>query len=170
MLSAAQQGWGKIEASDSPTAAMYSRAEEIAKRVALILAANLISDPAELDSRPPKPISALLTGAACELVDWSIGMGCGLIRQYATDSPHGQMVKLVLESFTKVATKARADKARPEPGVPAWMVRKNHQNIDGPKFDGIVRQLIETRQLVDVTPPARRGQLLCPVHLLGEGR
>jgi hypothetical protein len=170
VLRDAERRWSEQQRSGLPTAAMFSRAEENAKKVALILAANQIADPMELDSRTPKPIGPLLAGAACALVDWSIGQGCQLIQEFAANSQHGQLVKSILDVFERLAAKARADKKKPEPGIPAWMAKKNCKHIDGQKFDGIVRQLIETRTLADVTPPGRGGQLLCPTALLEAGK
>ena len=169
ILKRSQARWGKMEASDSPMAAMFTRAEEIAKKVALILAANIIVNPAQLDATNPEPIPSNLVGAACDIVDWSIRSACRLIQQYAEDTPQGAVIKAVLEKFSKMAIRARADETRPEPGVPVWKVKKNFQHIPGWQFDASVEQLRQTRQIVDVTPPDRKGgALLCPVDLLEE--
>jgi hypothetical protein len=167
VLKRAQAGWGKIEASDSPLAPMFTRAEETAKKVALILAANLVR-PEELDQGQPEPIRPHLVGAACALVDWSIRSACKLIEAHAEDTTQGALVRAVLDAFTSLTTKAQAHQEKPEPGVPAWKVRKNFRKVDDRLFDGAIRHLRETKQLVDVTPLDRKGELLCPISLVGQ--
>ena len=117
----------------APEYRLFSRAEENAKKVALVLAVNHYG-PCDGGGI----IEGRFTKAAILLVDWCLGSFFRLVAGNCSDTMHGRFVLKVLQ-FIEQAGKS---------GLPLRKIKRKFFSVEGKTLDGVLAQLVQDERII----------------------